>query len=166
MRLWVMACVLVSVGALSGCHKKPADAVAADAISDDPGFLGLGSKHGRFGSVGIYTPGESWPKLMADANQADPAAAQLVDDQAIIVVADSQTGEVRACGDLTGYCIGMNPWKGALVGAQIAPIRLTAHAKPFVSEPVVTARVKHTARPKLVPPVTGSSATQAATAAG
>ena len=27
-----------------------------------------------------------------------------------IVVVDSQTGEIRQCGNLSGHCIGMNPW--------------------------------------------------------
>jgi len=58
------------------------------------------------------------------------AAARTIDDQAIIVVEDSDTGEVRACGDLTGYCISMNPWKGELAGAQLVPIRLTEHVSP------------------------------------
>jgi hypothetical protein len=71
--------------------------------------------------------------VMATA-PTDAAAARPIDDQAIIVVTDSATGEVRACGDLTGYCIGMNPWKSALVGAQIAPIKMTSHV-PASDEP-------------------------------
>jgi hypothetical protein len=66
------------------------------------------------------------------AQQAkETPAARTVDDQAIIVTTDSVTGEVRACGDLTGYCIGMNPWKTPLAASQIAPINLTEHEKPL-----------------------------------
>ncbi len=140
MRLWAITCALLVVTALSGCHRKPgADAAASDAAAadvsaaeaaDQPGFLGLGSKHGRYSAVGIYQPGESWTKMMADQRGPGDSAAQPLDDQAIIVLADSQSGKVRACGDMTGYCVGMNPWKTALTGAQIAPIRLRAPVKP------------------------------------
>jgi hypothetical protein len=113
---------LIAVG-LAGCHKKaPEDAAAAD--NDQPGFFGLGSHHGRYGAVGIYTPSQPWARMVTQLSQNNPGAAQLADDQAVIVVSDSQTGEVRACGDLTGYCISMNPWKAALVGGQVAPVTL------------------------------------------
>ena len=140
MKYWAMICVATMAAALSGCHKKPADTAASDAAAaedaataaeaaDQPGFLGLGSKHGRYSAVGIYQPGESWSKMIIDQRvQGDPAPPPL-DDQAIIVLADSQSGEVRACGDMSGYCVGMNPWKTALTGAQIAPIRLKAQVK-------------------------------------
>jgi hypothetical protein len=129
---------LIAVG-LAGCHKTaPEDAAVAD--NDQPGFLGLGSHHGRYGAVGIYTPSQPWTRMVTQLSQNNPGAAQLADDQAVIVVSDSQTGEVRACGDLTGYCISMNPWKAALVGGQLAPIKL----KP---EPVdQSAQAGHTGR--------------------
>lgn len=68
--------------------------------------------------------------MVMAATPTDEAAAKPVDDQAIIVVTDSASGEVRACGDLTGYCIGMNPWKSELVTSQLTPIRMTAHVRP------------------------------------
>lgn len=139
MRLSAMAYVVITVGALGGCHKKAADAAPSDAASaaaasdapmasttDDPGFLGLGSKHGRYAAIGIYQPGDGWTKMLADQQAPGPDAARQLLDQAVIVVTDSQTGEVRACGDMSGYCVGMNPWKAALTGAQVAPIRLKA----------------------------------------
>jgi len=58
----------------------------------------------------------------------DAAAARLVDDQAVIVTVDSRSGEVRACGDLTGYCVGMNPWRRELLQGQKAPVALAHHA--------------------------------------
>ncbi len=45
----------------------------------------------------------------------------------MIVVDDSHTGNIRSCGDLTGYCIGMNPWKTPLPPSQVAPVSLTTH---------------------------------------
>ena len=86
--------------------------------------------HGRYSGVGIYGPSRQWTKLVATQQAKDPQVAQPIDDQVIIVVQDTATGEVRACGDLTGYCIGMNPWKTALVSSQIAPLKLTEHRKP------------------------------------
>ena len=104
--------------------------VSAAQAADQPGFFGLGSRHGRYSAVGIYQPGESWSKMIVDQRTPGDTSPQPLDDQAIIVLADSQSGEVRACGDMTGYCVGMNPWKAALTGAQIAPIRLKAQVKP------------------------------------
>ena len=67
---------------------------------------------------------------MASTQQpGDASAAKLVDDEAIIVVTDSATGEIRACGDLSGYCVGMNPWRTALTKEQSSPVKLTAHQK-------------------------------------
>lgn len=84
--------------------------------------------HGRYVGIGIYTPGTAWTKMVAVGAPQSTPAARPIDDQAIIVVTDSDTGEIRACGDLTGYCIGMNPWNKALVPSRTAPIGLTEHA--------------------------------------
>ena len=88
------------------------------------------AEHGRYLGVGIYGPGKQWTRMVADQTPKSDAVARPIDDQVIIVVADSQTGELRACGDLTGYCIGMNPWKQQLLSTQIAPIDLTDHVQP------------------------------------
>ena len=74
------------------------------------------------------------------AEQKDPRAAKTIDDQAVFVVVDSATGEIRACGDLTGYCIGMNPWKKPLTAAQQVPILLTEHVKPATETIKVTSK--------------------------
>lgn len=68
--------------------------------------------------------------MVAANTPKETPAARTIDDQAIIVVIDSDTGEIRGCGDLSGYCIGMNPWSKALTAAQIAPINLTEHVRP------------------------------------
>lgn len=88
-----------------------------------------GSSHGRFVGVGIYAPGAPWAQMVLAQQPASAATARLIDDQAIIVVTDSSTGEIRACGDMSGYCVGMNPWNSPLAQSQLSPVRLTAHAK-------------------------------------
>lgn len=82
--------ILAMGAALSACGKK-ADSAAAgwDGPFSSP------QKPGRYLGVGIYTPSQTWGKLVQA--QADSAAgdARLSDDQAIIVVMDSRTGEIR-----------------------------------------------------------------------
>jgi hypothetical protein len=126
-----LAALAVAGLGLCGCNPRP--------VAD----VGQGDHHGRYTGVGIYAPREQWTKLLAAQQATDPKVAQLIDDQVIIVVQDSATGEVRACGDLTGYCIGMNPWKTALLSAQIAPVKLTEHQPPGTSD----AKVELTAKP-------------------
>ncbi|MFI4934223.1 MAG: hypothetical protein ACHP7N_06365 [Caulobacterales bacterium] len=113
MRWTVVVLVVVS---LAGCRKG--------TLSGDS------DHHGRYVGIGIYEPQAPWTKMVAAQQPAPSAAAKSIDDQAVIVVEDSSTGEVRACGDMTGYCIGMNPWKKPLLGSQIPPINLTEHVKP------------------------------------
>jgi len=129
--------------------------------------LAEAGSHGRFVGVGIYGPGKSWTRMVAAQSSKNGAAARPIDDQVILVVTDSQTGELRACGDLTGYCIGMNPWKQPLPRSRVSPIDLTAHVKP--DDPNLTVEIgplkqhdrhRHTRRP---PPTTPAE-TQSASA--
>ena len=63
----------------------------------------------------------------------DPGAAKPEDDDVLIVVVDSDTGEVRECGNYSGRCVSMNPWTKA-VGPQLRmPVRVDAHAADLVS---------------------------------
>jgi hypothetical protein len=78
---------------------------------------------GRYVGIGIYAPNAMWQRLAGAAPSEDRAAATLRDDEQVIVVVDSQTGEIRQCGNLSGHCIRMNPWSG-----QPAPARVTQHA--------------------------------------
>jgi hypothetical protein len=94
-----------------------------------PWAFGDLGRHGRYVGVGIYGPGRQWTRMVAAQQPIGETPARPVDDQAIIVMSDTDTGELRACGDLTGYCIGMNPWKQPLAPAQVAPIDLTSHVK-------------------------------------
>ncbi len=112
---------LSSVVALGGCKRV--------ATGADWAFGGPGS-HGRYTGVGIYTPSVAWTKIAQDQQPRSALAARLADDEAIIVVTDSQTGETRACGDLSGYCVGMNPWQAGLAKSQLAPVSVTQHANP------------------------------------
>jgi hypothetical protein len=86
------------------------------------------TRHGRYSGIGIYPAGQGWWKL---AEAAPPASggevrARLADDEQVIVVVDSQTGEVRQCGNLSGHCIGMSPWARELGAAQTAPVGLAS----------------------------------------
>ena len=102
---------------------------------DNPSEVGPGPQRdggGRYFGIGIYPAGELWPSMVSSDRAANEAAATRADDSQIIVVVDSLTGEVRQCGDLSGYCIGMNPWTGAPGSA--APVKLTVHAADLARE--------------------------------
>jgi len=115
--------LIVAVGlaalVLSGCHK------GSDSEADrDP--AGQAGRTGYVG-IGIYAPSVAWQRLV-DAKAPAPAndaTARKVDDQALIVVQNSRTGDIRVCGDMTGYCVGLNPW--AKRPGQLAPVNLTDH---------------------------------------
>lgn len=101
--------LILTAASLAGCNGGPS--------------ASYGSHRGdRYQGVGIYEPGTLWQLQAGAGHPADAAAATLADDQHVIVVVDSQTGEIRQCGDLSGRCIAYNPWSGTP-----APVRLTAH---------------------------------------
>lgn len=64
----------------------------------------------------------------------DAAAATAADDEHVIVVVDSQTGEIRECGDYSGQCISMNPWTKVIAPELAAPVKLTQHAADLAVE--------------------------------
>ena len=96
--------------------------------------------HGRYAGVGLYFPGALWSKMVAGAPATDPSKARTTDDDEVIVVVDSETGEIRQCGNLSGYCVGMNPWTKALLASQTLPVQLTEHAAPKPSGPPASAK--------------------------
>jgi len=100
---------------LSGCGQRTGPAVLD------------GAPHGRYAGIGIFSPGKLWAQIVPADREAkqDPALAKLADDEAIIVVVDSRTGEVRECGNLSGYCASVQPWTRAVSGG---PIRLLKHS--------------------------------------
>ncbi|MEO6360922.1 MAG: hypothetical protein ABIO43_10160 [Sphingomicrobium sp.] len=59
--------------------------------------------------------------------------AKLEDDENVIVVIDSQTGEVRQCGDHSGFCVTMTPW-AAQGPRTAAPVKLKKHAADLDAE--------------------------------
>jgi hypothetical protein len=125
--------VIVCAGSIGGCNKTASSAPGA-------------ADHGRYAGVGIYTPSTPWTKLVVAA-ASDPSSAKLPDDQAIIVTVDSVTGEIRACGDLSGYCVDMNPWRAGLAKSQTAPVSLTEHRTSNVEGPAATNAADNEAAP-------------------
>lgn len=107
---------------LAGCNK------AEDAIS---GSAPKGT--GRYSGIGTFAAGSLWKEMAEAASPADPATAKLQDDEHVIVVIDSHTGEIRQCGDYSGFCVAMNPWTAQ--SARIAaPIKLKKHASDLAAE--------------------------------
>src|SRR5687768_5621721 len=112
---------------MAACQKTSASAEAA------PGGL-FGKPAGRYVGVGHYSPGEMWTQVVRQAASQDPAASNAGDDDEIIVVLDSKTGEVRQCGNLSGHCIGFNPWAKPLAAGERAPIPLLKHREQLRQE--------------------------------
>jgi len=102
---------------LSGCGQQPAYNATQTAQHHGGRYLG----------IGVYPASELWPHLAAPDRNADPHAATLEDDTQLIVVVDSNSGEIRQCGNMSGHCIGMNPWDAALGQGRAAPVALDAH---------------------------------------
>jgi hypothetical protein len=126
--------VVAAIATLSvfGCNKPAA-------------FSGS-SGHGRYAGVGLYPAGQMWSQIAAANTPKDASAARPNDDEQVIVVLDTVTGELRQCGNLTGYCVGMNPWAKPLVASQIAPIPLAKHADQIAQEAEAAAKANE-ARP-------------------
>jgi hypothetical protein len=114
MKPWLIGVAALSALVLAGC-KGPVSTSST-------------GHHGRYVGIGIYAAGTAWSKMAVSDQPADPAAAKTADDDQVIVVVDSDTGEIRQCGDLTGYCVGMNPWTKSLTASQSAPVKLNGHS--------------------------------------
>lgn len=99
---------------IAGCNQRDATSSAG------PKSLG------RYSGIGTFDAGRLWREMKAAPVSKDTAAAQLADDEHVIVVLDSHTGEVRQCGDHSGFCVAMNPWANGT--AEAAPVKLTKHA--------------------------------------
>jgi len=54
---------------------------------------------GRYLGAAVYSPGRMWTQIARAGAPADAAAATLKDDEQVIVVVDSATGELRQCGN-------------------------------------------------------------------
>lgn len=111
MRLLTLAiCAL----ALSACTKKE-ETTTETTTTEDPAYVGLGT----------YSPSELWAKIVGAPAPEDKAVATAADDDEIIIVVNTKTGEIRQCGNLSGHCIGMNPWTKPLAAEQQGPVKLT-----------------------------------------
>jgi hypothetical protein len=122
--------------ALAGCQQK--DETPASRF-------GGGAHKGRYFGLGLYGAGRMWSQLdrAVDPKAApNPAAATLKDDEIVLVMMDSATGEVRQCGNLSGYCVRSDPWA---VEAPLAPAALAKHAEQLDAEEAA-ANVRATVR--------------------
>jgi hypothetical protein len=114
--------VMVVGSILSGCDRE--------AAMSGPGAA---KSQGRYAGIGTYPTGRLWQQAAEAAAPADAAMARLEDDENVIVVIDSHTGEVRQCGDHSGYCVTMSPW--AAQGPRTpAPVKLKKHAADLDAE--------------------------------
>jgi hypothetical protein len=121
---------LLAAGLLQGCG-EPASSVP-------------GRNPGRFAGIGVFDAGQLWAEMTDAPNPSDDAAARIADDEHIIVVIDTHTGEVRQCGDLSGYCIAMKPWSGSA-----SPVTLNKHAADLMEEgPIEEIVAPQTAAPR------------------
>lgn len=114
--------------ALAGCQKQ-------DEEPASPAYrFGIGSQKGRYLGLGLYRAERMWTQLNRPADPktpVDPAAATLKDDEVVLVVVDSATGEIRQCGALSGYCVRMDPWTQVV---SPAPAALIKHAEQLDEE--------------------------------
>ena len=103
---------------VTGCNSQPDSASAP------------GRAAGRYAGIGVFDAGRLWAQ-MAGSPKADGPAARIADDEHVIVVVDSHTGEIRQCGDHSGYCVATNPWSASAVGL---PVKLAKHAADLAAE--------------------------------
>jgi hypothetical protein len=116
MKLMSFGLTLAASALLSGCNRP---------VSTDPTPHG-----GRFNGIGIYSAGSMWARVGRTAPSDRSGAARTPDDEHVIVTVDNQTGEIRQCGDISGYCTGMNPWAAPLSATQRLPVQVRDPTTP------------------------------------
>ena len=152
---------------LAACHKPYETAAARDA-ADDQGLR----KQSRYQGIGIYHPGEMWSQISrADPPEGaqtpggdrstTPAAATLKDDDEVIVVVDNKTGELRQCGNLSGFCVGMNPWAKPLGAPQAVPLPLIKHAEELAADEAAQSKAEGEANRRALGKAIAAAKTQA-----
>jgi len=92
------------------------------------------SRHDRYVGIGTYPAGQMWSQVAVANPPKDTAASKSSDDEQIIVVVDTATGEIRQCGNYSGYCVSMNPWARPLAPSQAAPVPVVKHADQLAHE--------------------------------
>jgi len=115
-----LCAVLLATAALGGCNGMTE--LSAHAPS------------GRYAGVGLYQADRTWTKMSGADKPVDKNRATIADDQVVIVVVDSRTGEVRQCGNMSGYCTGLNPWSQPLGSGHVTPVYVTEHAPEKTAE--------------------------------
>jgi hypothetical protein len=140
MRLWILP--LLAVVALAGCTRKEETTTT--------------TVQGQYQGIGVYNAGQGWARIAVPPVEEGSRAATLADDDHVIVVTNSQTGEVRQCGDLSGYCITLNPWAQTLDATRAAPVAL---------EPVRDEKGRVVKRERLVAPAAEATTTETAVTA-
>lgn len=113
--------LLMTCCVLSGCDRSPAPSASGP------------KSPGRYAGIGVFEAGRLWGQRADAPNPSDAATARLEDDEHIIVVIDSHTGEVRQCGDQSGSCVVMNPW-AADGPPTLLPAKLKKHASDLAAE--------------------------------
>jgi len=120
-RSWIgLACAAVGSFGLASCN----------ASADQPASM----PHGRYLGIGVFSAGQLWSKIVVRGAAADASSATTADDEHVIVVVDSQTGEVRECGDYSGVCASLNPWTKAVAPEHLMPVKLSKHAAELAAE--------------------------------
>jgi len=127
MKLLTVSVLVAACSVVWGCQKA---AVGESSVHNK----------GRYQGVGLYDPGRMWSRGISANQPKDPALATTADDEKIIVVVDSNTGEIRQCGNLSGYCIAMNPWTKPLPPPQYAPLSVTKHDAELEQEDTAAAK--------------------------
>jgi hypothetical protein len=127
MKAW-MILGAVSCVALGSCQRN--EGARSDSLFGS-------SARGRYQGVAVYAPGRMWTQVARAGAPSNAAAATLDDDEQVIVVVDTATGELRQCGNLSGFCIAMNPWAKSATPSTAAPAPLTKHARDFEGEGAV-----------------------------
>jgi hypothetical protein len=115
--IWLLPLLLLTI---AGCNKSMA--VDADGTAS----------RGRYSGIGTFPADPLW-RQRTETDLKDESAARLADDSQIIVVVDSQTGEVRQCGNNTGQCVSMNPWSKDAAASSL-PAVLKKHAADLDAE--------------------------------
>jgi hypothetical protein len=136
MRNSLAVAALAAMLLLGGCHRGPGGGGSLRP-----------ARHGRFAGIGVFDAGPLWSRMTVAKPSANSQAATTADDEHVIVVVDTDTGEVRECGDLSGTCAAFNPWTRAIAPGQGTPVSLTAHAADLAREDAGTSNEAAPAKP-------------------
>jgi hypothetical protein len=114
--LWLLlgGCILV------GCDRHDFSPAAPKSV-------------GRYAGIGTFDAGRLWQQIKGSTVSQDKSAAGLGDDEHVIVALDTHTGEIRQCGDHSGFCVSMNPWTSA-AKTTVTPVSLAHNANDLAAK--------------------------------